>query len=133
MEKDGHKFYEAGDKTQCNEKSGIFFLLLALSYSNKLMSSLAGIVCTPTQFSMDCTGIDKKLVMFDDMSRAVQEGKRCVHVPVRRYAVVERFEKAQVHLIHQRVVKTYGERLSKFETLKGLDDAYPIGQHILVS
>lgn len=43
MEKDGHMYYEDGDSAQCN-------------------------VCTPTQFSMDCTGIDKKLVMFDDMS-----------------------------------------------------------------
>lgn len=35
MEDDGHKCCEAGDSAQCNEKSGIFFLLLALSYCDK--------------------------------------------------------------------------------------------------
>ncbi|CAM9698072.1 unnamed protein product [Ectocarpus sp. 6 AP-2014] len=46
MEKDGHKFYEPGDTSQCNTKSGVFFLLLALHFGDKLLTSLEGIVCT---------------------------------------------------------------------------------------
>ena len=68
MEEHGLKIHDPDDMTQCNKKSGFFFLLLALSFSERLTNTLAGIVCAPTQFRMDCSHLRSKVVMFDDMS-----------------------------------------------------------------
>lgn len=68
MEEHGLKVHDPRDKTQCNKKSGFFFLLLALSFSERLTNTLAGIICAPTQFEMDCSHVRSKVVMFDDMS-----------------------------------------------------------------
>lgn len=117
MEKDGHRFYEPGDTSQCNTKSGMFFLLLALHFSNKLLTSLAGIVCTPEQFSMDCTNVDKKIVMFDDMSytgvqasstmRKFREGNLFFVCPYMGTGALEQFKGKGVELIYKVVVPKY--------------------------
>lgn len=143
MEEDGHKLYRAGDPTQCKDKSGMFFLLLALSYSDKLMASLRGIVCTPTQFSMDCSHVDKKLVMFDDMSYTglqaghtlgqFREGNVIFVCPYIGTAATVELRKVDV--ISERTIRTLRERLySTDEGRMGSKcsyklDAYPIWFH----
>lgn len=140
MEEDGHKLYKAGDTTQCKDKSGMFFLLLALSYSDKLMASLKGIVCTPTQFSMDCSDVDKKLVMFDDMSYTglqagytlgqFRQGNVFFVCPYIGTAATAELQNVQV--ISERTIRTLRERFySTDEGRMGSNcsyklDAYPI-------
>jgi len=146
MHDDGLQVYEKGETSACNKKSGMFFLLLALSYNRRLRESLVGIVCAPNQFSMDCTGIRKKLVMFDDMSYTGFQASGTINqfhradlsfvCPFIGTSAIEKLETTGANLVYSRVIKTYGEQMDARTRQLGLPhkviykmDAYPIWFH----
>lgn len=143
MEKHGLKVHDPEDRTQCNKKSGFFFLLLALSLSEKLRSSLAGIVCTPTQFEMDCSGINTKVVMFDDMSYTGMQASATLRqfrgadvyfvCPYIGSGAWEELIGNKINVMYTEKVKTYGEMISNngergamMDTCSYKMDAYPV-------
>lgn len=142
MEEHGLKLHDPDDRTQCNKKSGFFFLLLALSLSESLTSTLAGIVCTPTQFQMDCSGIDTKIVMFDDMSytgmqasatlKQFREGDVHFACPFIGSGAWEELTANKINVVYAEKIKTYGEMISDNQSMDKCSyklDAYPIWFH----
>lgn len=65
MEDDGHHQYGAGEDIVLWDVLHLFLRKVAARHEWGRLSSR--IVCTPTQFPMDCASVDEKLVIFDDM------------------------------------------------------------------
>lgn len=134
--------YDPDDNNLCNKKSGMFFLLLALSMSEQLSSSLLGILCTPTQFSMDCSGVGANVVMFDDMSYTGMQA----NLTLRRFRsatvyfvspyigtdALKLFEDSSIKILYEKEVRTLCQGLESYKGTLSSDeckyklDAYPI-------